>query len=163
MITMKSLQTLTSFFHCRFSHRRFFHRFLLLCAVVAAGSLSGGCDPFEADAYREYMVVESYLQAGRNLPVVRLSTTLPIDQAYNFSDAALTGALVRIHLMDDAGEPAQSFDYRMTHPGIYVPESGLFHQVLPGRTYRLEAQLPDEKRLEAETAVPTEFQLTSDR
>jgi hypothetical protein len=127
--------------------------------VTALFLLISGCDPFSDNSYREYVVLESYLVAERSLPSVLLSTTLPIDQAYSFEDAAITGADITIHLLTGDDEIERSILYSMISPGIYTPTEN--HTVLPRRTYKLEAELDGHNNIRARTTIPDTFRVTS--
>ncbi len=127
--------------------------------ITALFLLLSGCDPYSDDSYREYVVLEAYLIAERSLPAVLLSTTLPIDQAYSFEAAAITGADITIHLLTGDDEIESSFTYSMISPGIYTPTQN--HTVLPRRTYKLEAELDSDKHISARTTIPDTFRITS--
>jgi len=123
-----------------------------ICSLIMA------CDPYDSDEYREYVVVESYLVAGQNLPALYLSTTLPADEEYSFARSAITEASVVLQLLTEDQEGAEmSFPYRMTEPGVYEPVTE--HTVLPGRTYFLEADIPVHGELSARTTVPAAFEI----
>lgn len=136
--------------------------FAAMLLILAAGSLAG-CDPFEPEPYREYVVVEAWLKAGQPLPPVRLSTTMPVDQKYSFEEAAVAGAEVRVHLLDPSGESEAAYAYEMERPGIYRPAPGALHEVIPGRTYHLEVELSDGRQVRARTTVPQPFAVSANR
>jgi hypothetical protein len=118
-----------------------------------------GCDPFADDGYREYVVVESYLVAERQLPAVNLSTTLPADQVYSFNDAAIVGADVMIHLLDEESDQIESsFAYSMIDSGTYIPQ--VSHTIRPRRSYLLEAEVEGYGLIRARTTVPDTFRVT---
>lgn len=119
------------------------------------------CDPYSDDSYKEYVVVESYLVAERQLPVVNLSTTLPVDQPYSFNDAAIVGADVIIHLLDEENDRIESsFAYSMIDSGTYIPQVN--HTIRPRRTYLLEADIEDHGLIQARTTVPDTFRVTGE-
>lgn len=118
------------------------------------------CEMYPQDDYEEHYVIEAYLVADRQLPNIRLSTTLPADEVYNFEDAAVNNAIVKVHLLETGPEsPIQeSIDYTIQDPGIYgaVEE----HQVLPSRTYALEITFPNsENKVTATTIIPGNFEI----
>ena len=127
--------------------------------ITAWFLLISGCDPYSDDSYREYVVLEAYLIAERTLPAVFLTTTLPIDQAYSFEEAAITGAAITIHLLTGDDEIESSFTYSMISPGVYTPTQN--HTVLPRRTYKLEAEMEGHDNIRARTTIPDTFQVTS--
>lgn len=132
---------------------------IVISFITAWFLLISGCDPYSPDSYREYVVLEAYLIAERTLPTVFLSTTLPIDQAYSFEEAAISGADITIHLLTGDDEIESSFTYSMISPGIYTPTQN--HTVLPRRTYKLEAELDGQNNIRARTTIPDTFRVTS--
>lgn len=130
---------------------------LLLAAVLLAGL--AGCDPYEQDGYREYLVVESYLVAGDSLPQVRLTRTLPLEEEYAPEKAAVPDAEIRIELLDAGDRAQETYSYRHEEAGVYLPaKEGA--RVQPERRYRLVAEVPGEDPLRAETLVPGAFRAT---
>ncbi|WP_103664420.1 DUF4249 family protein [Gracilimonas amylolytica] len=130
--------------------------FILLAFVL----LVSACDPYAQDEYEEYYVVESYLVANALLPEVRLSTTVPADAFYDFEEAAVNDANIEIQLLESGAESSveQSWSYRYDAPGIYVPE--VDHNVIPGRTYKLDITLPaTSEKITSTTTVPEAFQI----
>jgi hypothetical protein len=121
-----------------------------------------GCESYSQDDYRELIVTESYLIAGRLLPEIRVSRTLPLDQRYTFEAAALNSALVRVHLLDDGGSTEEVFIYSISERnGIYTNEDN--HTVLPRRSYRLEIEFTNrDEVLEAVTTVPDQVQVINE-
>lgn len=113
-----------------------------------------GCDSYTQDDYRELIVAESYLIAGRPLPEIRVSRTLPLDQRYTFEAAALNSAIVRVHLLGENGTTEEVFFYSLSERnGIYT--SGDDHIVLPKRSYRLEVEFTNrDEVVTASTTVP---------
>ena len=133
--------------------------FILLAFVL----LVSACDPYTQDEYEEYYVVESYLVANALLPEVRLSTTVPADAFYDFEEAAVNDANIEIQLLESGAESnvEQSWSYRYDAPGIYVPEVG--HNVIPGRTYKLDITLPStSEKITSTATVPEAFQIIGD-
>lgn len=101
-----------------------------------------GCETYSQSDYEEFYVVESYMVANRNLQQVRLSTTVPAFELYEFDANAIRNATVQVRLLSQNGSGTESvFDYLMVEPGIYVPE--VTHSVLPTRTYELFVTIPN--------------------
>lgn len=121
------------------------------------------CETYTQSDYEEYYVVESYLVANRSLQQVRLSTTVPAFELYNFEDVAITGANVEVHLLSATGSQVeQSFTYTMIEPGIYGANST--HEVLPTRTYELDITVPNGNimdQISATAIVPDTFKVIS--
>jgi len=118
------------------------------------------CNPYGQDEYVEYYIVESYLVANALLPQVRLSTTVPANAFYDFEDAAISDADVEIQLLESGPESAieQSWGYQLDTPGIYLPETD--HNVIPGRTYKLDVTLPTtSERITSTATVPEAFEI----
>lgn len=121
-----------------------------------------GCDPYSQDGYEEYVVVEAYVVAERSLPIVRVSRTIPVDEEYSFSDAALSGASVQITLLDENGNDPQIFPYNQITDGIYQ-SSNLFHSVRPRHTYRIDINFNNrDEILTATTTVPDQFSIINE-
>lgn len=121
-----------------------------------------GCDPYSQDEYEEYVVVEAYAVAERSLPIVRISRTLPVNEEYSFSDAALNGANIQITLLDEDGNELQNFSYNQVSDGIYQ-SSNLLHSVRPRQTYRIDIDFDDrDDRLTATTTVPDQFSIINE-
>ena len=122
-----------------------------------------GCESYSQDDYEEVVVIESYAVANRPLPPVRVSKTVPAEIEYNFSDAAITNAIVQIVLLDENGDDEEVFPYqiaegnqRMYNPS---PESKL-HSVLPTRTYRMDVNFNDrDEVIRAYTTVPDQVEI----
>jgi len=130
---------------------------------VMASLLLLSCDPYTQDDFTEQMVVETFMTAGDPMADIKLSRTLPFDQAYSFEAAALSGLQVLVILTQNDGSTDQQITYEESdRPGVYQaldPEA----TVLPGRTYRLEVREPggEEAMLTAETFVPGDFDLVT--
>ncbi|MGM0506319.1 MAG: DUF4249 family protein [Bacteroidota bacterium] len=124
--------------------------------------LLGGCVLEQQTEYREYPVVETHLIAGRDLPPLYLSTSIPIDQEYEFDEVAVSDAQAEIHLLDANGEISQTLPYRYSQPGVFLPQTFVTHEVLSGRTYRLEVEIAGFDPIQAETTVPEAFDVVSD-
>jgi len=129
--------------------------FIILTTVQA-------CETYSQDEYRELILAESYLVAGRTLPEIRVSRTLPLDQRYSFEATALNSAIIRVHLLDDAGITEEIFIYSISERnGIYTTADN--HTVLPRRSYKLEIEFTNrDEVLEAITTVPDQVQVISD-
>ncbi|MFO7847486.1 MAG: DUF4249 family protein [Balneolaceae bacterium] len=131
--------------------------FLTLLMVL----LFSSCDIYEQDEYTEQVVLESYMIAGRPLPVVRLSKTLPADVEYSFGEAALTDAEVIITKLEN-GSPAEEFPYQTQANGVYRPANRI-HRVEPGSRYRIDVQFNNrDEVLRAETITPEQFDILND-
>ncbi len=131
---------------------------LLLLILISFGAT--GCDIYGQDEYEEQYVVESYLIANRNMPEVRLSTTAPFNENYNFNEQAVPNAVVRIHRYDENRQRDKTYTYEEQNRGVYLPQTGDINDlVVPRLTYRLEIEIPDDNyhRIEAETSVPDTF------
>lgn len=132
---------------------------LLICFILL--SLSG-CDIYEQDEYEELVVLEAYAIANRGLPDVRLSRTIPVMAEYNFSDAALTEALVSITRFAENGTELQVFNYRQQSAGVYVSLNREY-RVEAGQTYQIDVTFSDRPEiLQTKTTVPRQFEILSD-
>jgi hypothetical protein len=118
------------------------------------------CDPYPQDNYEEFYVVESYLIADRELPQVRLSTTIEADRKYEFEDVSVSNAQIEIRLLETGPESnvEEVFSYGGTRPGIYQPNQD--HRVLPGRTYEIYITFNEnDDVISSTTIVPGGFEI----
>ncbi len=122
--------------------------------------LLAGCDSTQPSDHVEEVVVEAYLIAGEPLPDVWLSRSIPVNEVFDADSGGFPGANVRVHLMGLDGQPESSWTYEPVFgaAGQYTPAAS-DARILPGRTYRLEADIPDRERVAAETTVPGDYHL----
>lgn len=130
--------------------------------LVALLLLLSGCVLEQQTEYREYPIVETHLIAGHDLPPLYLSTSIPIDQEYDFDEVAVSDAQAEIHLLDENGDIALTMPYRHVQPGVFFPQPFVTHDVLSGRTYRLEVEIDGFDPIRAETTVPEAFDVVSE-
>ncbi|SMO97768.1 DUF4249 family protein [Gracilimonas mengyeensis] len=135
---------------------------LLTLLLITAAAALVSCETYPQDDYEEYYVVEAYLVADRQLPHVRLSKTVPADEVYDFSQAAINNANVAIQLLESGPESTveqtYSYSFSMQNPGIYWAD--VSHHVLPSRTYRLHITFPDsDDEITATTIIPGGFDI----
>lgn len=138
---------------------RYIHPLVAAVAMIVVALTSGACDQLDphhaSSEYREYVVVESHLIAGRALPMLLLTRTMPIDAPYTQEEVSINNASVEVQQLDgETGEVLGRFPYRLSNPGIYHPDLFVMHQVVPGGTYRLEVVVPDYGVVTATTTVP---------
>lgn len=115
-----------------------------------------GCELYEQDEYQEYYVVESYLIANGNLQQVRLSTTNPIDETYQFEDNAISGATVKIQRLNPDSSVADEYAYELQQPGIYTPVNNII--VEAAQLYRLHVTTENGDEISSTTYVPGNFE-----
>ncbi len=133
----------------------------LIVSIILVGFIIG-CDPYGQDDYEEFVVVEAYAVAERNLPIVRISRTVPVTEEYSFAEAALGGANVQIILLDEDGNDLQIFPYNQIATGIYQP-ANVFHRVQPRNTYRIDINFNNrEEIITAITTVPDQFSIINE-
>lgn len=133
----------------------------IITAVLLILLITVACDSYNQEQYEELVVVEGYLVAGRDLPEILVSSTLPIDREYRFSEAALSGANIQIVLLDMNNEATEVFEYipDSDRPGVYIASTSP-HTTLPGRTYRLDLDFDNRQEiLTAKTTVPDQVQI----
>lgn len=123
-----------------------------------------GCELYEQDDYEEYYVVEAYLVAGNELPQVRLSKTTPIDESYNFNEAAVHGANVEIRLLNRDSTVIRTYQYNewsgvVNQPGIYEPLRDVAIQ--PEQLYQLYVT-HEGNEITATTYVPGNFRTVNE-
>lgn len=124
--------------------------------------LFSSCDIYEQDEYRELIVLEAYAIAGRPLPDVRISRTLPIADEYSFNEAAITSAAVVITVTNSEGSENGSFSYFQQRQGVYRANDRNY-RVEAGSTYRIDVQFQDRPdQLRAITTVPAQFEILSE-
>ena len=130
----------------------------IFLTILSLMFIVSSCDLYPQDEYEEFYVVESYLVANRQLPLLKLSTTAPATEVYNFDNLGVNNATVQVFLLEGAEgtNPEQVFSYTNTAPGIY--EATVQHDVLPTRTYQLNITFPDPaEEVNAFTIVPDTF------
>lgn len=134
-------------------------RFFLLLSTVLFFT---GCNIYEQDDYQELVVLEAHAIAGRSLPNVRISKTMPAGEQYSFEDAALNDAVVRLHHIDPDGQEQQVFTYQQFSTGRYEAVNRDY-RVQPRHSYRIEVEFDDRsEQLSATTTVPAQFQVLSE-
>lgn len=127
---------------------------------VILSTLMVSCELYPQDDYEEYYVVESYMLANNLLPEVRLSTTAPADEFYEFEDHAINFANVEIRLLEagPGSEIEESFTFFNSGPGLFLPNQN--HLVKPRRTYELHISFLDsDDVITAYTTVPDTFRI----
>ncbi len=134
-------------------------RFRLAGAFALLVFTLSACDSVEGVLNEDVrFVVESYQEVGQPLNRVRLSTAGDVNTLYSVDEVAVTGASVRIRLLDDAGTIEETWELREspTERGVYQTSSN--HLVLPLRRYRFEADLPGGAgSMSSETLTPGDF------
>jgi hypothetical protein len=114
-----------------------------------------GCNPYLQNSYQKYYVVEAYLVANRDLPSVKVSKTLPANEAFHVHKAALDDASVRIQRLASSGAAAKTYAYYRKSPGTYIPKNP--EPVLPEHRYKLMVTFPNGDSVTAKTLVPGIF------
>lgn len=132
------------------------HLYSYLCLLL----LLTGCELYEQDQYQEYYVVESYLIANDELPEVRLSTTSRISKEYSFSKNAVTGADVKVRLLNADSTVAQTFPYVEINDGIYQSSTGA--TVQSKRLYQLHVVTSSGDTITSTTYVPGDFRTVNE-
>ncbi|MBD3220560.1 DUF4249 family protein [bacterium] len=97
-------------------------------------------------------VVDGLLVVGKSLPEIRLSRTRPPDELYDFAEAAIREADVRV--ITAAGDTAR-YAERDTTPGIYWPD--LDNVVTPESVYELIVETRRGERITATTTTPPQL------
>ncbi|MEX2604012.1 MAG: DUF4249 family protein [Gracilimonas sp.] len=118
------------------------------------------CELYPQDDYEQQYVVESYLMANNLLPKVRLSTTSPAGDFYDYDDTAINFANVEIRLLESGpnSEVEESFNFFNSGPGVFLPNQN--HKVIPRRTYQLHISFTGNNDIiTAHTVVPDTFQI----
>jgi hypothetical protein len=127
-----------------------------LTTLVVTAVLLSACDTTTDGVFREETVVTAVLSAGRALPAVSLTRTLPFGSFWQ--PIPVDGAAVTVSLLDAAGAPEEVYSYVQGDAVEYVPVDT--PAVLGGRRYRLEVVVPgQEAPITAETTVPTSFSI----
>lgn len=128
--------------------------------LTSLGVAASGCDTQNFVDYEPEIVVESYLIAGEDIPVVRLSWSASTRVGYDFENRAISDATVTVSLLDENGavEYVMGFETFAAEPGVYWPVDDM--PVRAGRTYRLDATAPNVfEPVTATTLVPGAFEL----
>lgn len=119
-----------------------------------------GCELYQQDEYQEYYVVEAYLIANGDLPQVRLSTTNPVDETYSFEDNTLSGATVKIQMLNADSSVAETYDYQQQQPGFYVPTDTTV--IRDEQLYRLHVTTDSGDEISSITYVPEDFETVNE-
>ncbi len=131
---------------------------VLLALMLALAACDGTVTP----EHTPELVVESYQVAGELLQPVRLTRTVSVKATYDAAAVGVSGAQVRVFLLDETGAIESAFPYREApgSRGVYVSRFG--HRVEPLRTYRLEVtDAATGAQLSAETLVPGAFEVVA--
>lgn len=123
---------------------------------VISASVLAGCELYKQDEYQEYYVVESYLIANSPLPEVLLSKTVPIEDKYVYSDAAVNDATVEVRLLNPDSTVNKRYSYAFGSDGFYYPTKSA--PVQEKQLYQLYVTLTDGDSIEAKTFVPGDFE-----
>ncbi len=111
--------------------------FAFILAVLGLGALLTGCDQSGKDVYEEEVVLQGTMYVGHPLSV-RLTRTVPIEEAYDQSHVGVSGATVKITadeheftLLEETNNPSGA--------GFYsLPADS--HLVTPGVHYSIRAE-----------------------
>lgn len=128
------------------------NKFIIFIIIITTLS---SCELYEQDQYEEYYVVESYLVANGNLQQVRVSTTSPIQETYNFEDNTVSGATVEIQKLNPDSTVANRYQYIQEQPGIYIPTGRV--TIMADQLYRLLVTTQDGEEITSTTYVPGNF------
>lgn len=129
-----------------------------LWLLVAAVLLMSACSPTRDDdslfvpAEIDVPVVDGLLVVSEQLPEIYLSRTRPPDELYDFTEAAIRGADVRVIIT--AGDTV-AYAERDTTPGVYWPDRQ--HIVQPSATYELIVDTDRGERVTATTTTPAQL------
>ena len=133
--------------------------FALAAALLAA--VWSGCDAADPTGFEEEIAVEGYLEAGRPIGYVAVSRTLPVNETYDPALQGVSGADVRIELLEKEGNGVEA------SWALFAPDSsrGRYRtrevvDVLPLRTYRLVVKVPGTGTITSQTTVPGLFRFT---
>ncbi len=124
---------------------------LLILAILLTG-----CDTTTDGVFREETVVTAVLSAGRAMPAISLTRTLPFGSFYQ--PIPVDGATLRVSLLSNDGSVESTITFVQGEADLYVPVDT--PAVLGGRRYRLELDVPgQDETITAETTVPTDFSI----
>jgi hypothetical protein len=125
---------------------------LMVLALAACSPERDDASLFAPDAI-DQPVVDALLEVGRPLPEIRLSRTRPPDQPYDFTEAAIVGADVRVITAGDTIAYAE----RPVAPGVYWPERAPV--VAPETEYALLVDTDRGERIAASTTTPPRLEV----
>ncbi|MDP8239087.1 MAG: DUF4249 family protein [Candidatus Hatepunaea meridiana] len=119
--------------------------------------LTTGCEttPTEVEKYEKEAVLTAFLTNGEPVSEVFLERIASIFDRYDFSDAAITGADIKI--FDLNGSDTLHFQDDPVSHGRYIPVAGDTLIPLGKHSYRIEASIPNGEFLWSETVVPDAF------
>lgn len=144
------------------THRQLNFRSTLLLPLLLLFLTVSACDLTNQDEYQEYIVVESYLVAGRVLPELSVSVTQPVTEFYDPVQSVVTNAIAEVTLLDESRNPIESFRYRYDPDGNhYLPE--IDHIVQARGLYQLTVRFPDRSEIvQAITRVPDQVRVVGE-
>lgn len=116
-----------------------------------------GCDLYKQNEYRQYYVIESYLYANSPLSSVRVSTTSPIEEEYDFQKNAVSGAEVLVHKLNADSSIAETYLYQEIQPGYYAYYNDDV-TVSDNHLYKLQVTATDGQVVTSITYVPGDFE-----
>ena len=125
---------------------------------VFAILISGCTSPADPYTYREEIVVKAALYAGEGIDSIKISKTVPLDQAYDIQSAGVTNAVVEIQ--SGTGE-ITALSPVHGKPGTY---SDSLFIIKPNTTYFLTVNVPGFEKITGKTTTPDVFtQLTQNK
>ncbi len=105
-------------------------------------------------SFNDSLIVNAYMTVGQAIDSVRVSRSLPLNQSYTQTAAAVSTDSIFITV---DGHRFQMIEYDF-HPGIYyLPADS--HIVTPGSSYRLDVNA-DGQNLHASTQAPGQVEIT---
>jgi hypothetical protein len=127
-------------------------RFLLPIFLLSLGVL--GCDTTSTQPESQ-VVVEAYLQAEAQLPPIRLTKTVSVDDTYEPSSpgGAVRDAEVSVQrITDDEAGDGVAYAESDSVPGLYLPTDSAIVQ--SQATYRLQVTTDEGDEITSTTTVP---------
>lgn len=125
----------------------------LLFTMAALLTSLSACDPYQQDDYREQYVVQAFMVVDQPMPMIRLTTTSPINATYNTNAVAVSGAQPEIRKLDAQGKVLQTIPYRMKSAGWYEALNPQI-KVDPLSTYELSIRTANAPEITARTFTP---------
>lgn len=127
-----------------------------LSFIFLISALIWGCtSPADPYNYREEIVVKAILYAGEGIDSIKITRTVPLDQAYDYETAAVKNASVKIQ--SETGE-FTTLTYLPEKSGCYGDSAFI---IKPNTNYFLTIDIPGFEQITGQTTTPGDFTLLS--
>lgn len=131
-------------------------KLILLILISATLVLSNSCEDELPLAYEQRYIIEAFVIGEQPIEDLRIVRSLPINEPYDYSDALVRDAQVRVR--EVGGEWMQLAIADSGETGWYYPDTT--YKVKPNTQYELEVSFSDGKFATGTASVPDTFSWT---